>query len=79
MDLILEINGFGIHQYAISVFKMTIFGPIWALGPKTGGICKIKIWKSVLSNFFGTGGDNLLSVLVYLVKNVVNTTEQQNT
>ena len=31
-------------------------------------------WKTYLWS-----GDNLLSVLVYLVKNVVNTTEQENT
>ena len=49
MDLILEINGFGIHQWVSfieEVFKMPIFGPVWALGPKEGGIYKIKIWKS---------------------------------
>ena len=25
------------------VFKMPIFGPVWALGPKKGGTYKIKI------------------------------------
>ena len=31
-------------------------------------------WKTYLWS-----GDNLLSVFIYLVKNVVNTTEQENT
>ena len=56
MDLILEINWFGIHQsvsFIEEVFKIPIFGPVWALGPKKGGTCKIKIWKSKKKSYFG--------------------------
>ena len=32
---------------------MPIFGPVWALGPKKGGICKIKILKSKKKSYLG--------------------------
>ena len=32
---------------------MPIFGPVWALGPKKGGICKIKIRKSKEKSYLG--------------------------
>ena len=32
---------------------MPIFGPVWALGPKKGGIYKIKIGKSQKKSYLG--------------------------
>ena len=35
-----------LESFIEEVFKMPIFGPIWALGPKKGGTYKIKILTS---------------------------------
>ena len=41
--MVLEFTNKYLVSFIEEVFKMPIFGPVWALGPKKGGTYKIKI------------------------------------
>ena len=51
--MVLEFTNKYLVSFIEEVFKMPIFGPVCALGPKKGGTCKIKIWKSKTKSYLG--------------------------